>query len=343
MKIYSIDSLREERRRMNIEHPVAFIVNGEQLEVIKKIASGEMETLELTQPIGEMLTSGSLEQFKDLMKKVVLDVELGREQVPILYKPIYDPMSNADMPKLIDAKWALYGVVIFTEHMEGEEVKFGKLQAEHGPIARILTYTAGFEYTKEMKDFNDSFSVEILNRAMGEAWNALLNHMHLYPIISFNYKDANKTAYQGKETDSVWVRIYQTLSKAQQDANAKKRPGTVLLASSLDKDNIEMALKGGYQIDGTTYPAISGIEAVVYYDGWSVQVGKKTFEYAGVTKGKAYLVRPKRGFKELIKQDLRIEATAGDLSRLVESQIIGYAYRGAYAAVEENVQEISLG
>ena len=301
-----------------------------------------METLELTKPIGEMLTAGSLEQFKDLVRKVVLDVELGREQVQLLYQPIYERLQDANMPKVIDAKWALYGTVVFTEHIEGEEVKFGRLQAEYGPIARILTYTAGFEYTREMKDFNDSFSIELLNRAMGEAYNALLNHIHLYPIISFDYQDSNKTDFQGDANEDLWVRFYKTLNKALSDARIKKRPGTVLLASSYDRDNIEMALKGGYQIGGTTYPAVSGIESVIYYDGWTVQVGRRTFEYPGVDHGKAYLIRPKRGFKELVKQDLRIEATAGDLSRLIESQIIGYAYRGVYAAVEENVQEISL-
>ena len=193
-----------------------------------------------------------------------------------------------------------------------------------------------------MRDFNDSFSIELLNRAMGEAYNALLNHIHLYPILSFNYPSANKTAFQGDTSDDLWVRFYKTLNKALSDARVAKRPGTVLLASSYDRDNIEMALKGGYQIGGTTYPAVSGIESVIYYDGWTVQVGRRTFEYSGVTPGKAYLIRPKRGFKELVKQDLRIEATTGDLSRLIESQIVGYAYRGVYAAVEENVQEISL-
>jgi len=114
------------------------------------------------------------------------------------------------------------------------------------------------------------------------------------------------------------------------------------LASTADQANIEMALRGGHQIEGTVYPAISSIQSVIYYDGWETVVGKKTYTYDGVRPGKAYLIRPKRGFKELLKQDLRIEATSGDLSRLVESQIIGYAYRGVYAAVEENVQEIAL-
>jgi hypothetical protein len=301
-----------------------------------------METLEFSRSIGEMLSSGSVEQFKDLLRKVVLDVELGREQVQLLYQPIYDRIQDANLPRVLDAKWALTGTVVFTEHMEGEEVKFGRLQAEEGPVARILPYTAGFEYTKEMKDFNEAFSVEILNRAMGEAYNALLNHMHLAPIISFNYKSANKTSYQGASGDLAWVGVYKTLTKAISDAAVAKRPGTVLLASTADQANIEMALKGGHQIEGTVYPAIGGIQSVIYYDGWEVTVGKKSYSYAGVTPGKAYLIRPKRGFKELVKQDLRIEATAGDLSRLIESQIVGYAYRGVYAAVEENCQEIAI-
>jgi len=114
------------------------------------------------------------------------------------------------------------------------------------------------------------------------------------------------------------------------------------LASTADQANIEMALRGGHQIEGTVYPAISSIQSVIYYDGWETVVGEKTYSYPGVTPGKAYLIRPKRGFKELVKQDLRVEATSGDLSRLIESQIVAYAYRGVYAAIEENVQEITL-
>jgi hypothetical protein len=85
-RVISIDTMREERRKGTFNTNVAFVVNGEVLAVAKNIVNGEMDTLEFTKPVGEMLTSGSLEQFKDLMKKVVLDVELGREEVPVLEK-----------------------------------------------------------------------------------------------------------------------------------------------------------------------------------------------------------------------------------------------------------------
>lgn len=342
MIVISQETLKEKRRQGTYTEKVPFILDGKVYEVEKKIINGEMETLEFSKPLGEIMSYGSTEQFKDLLRKVVLDVELGRERVQLLYKPIYQTISDANLPRLIDGKWALRGTVVFTEHVEGEEIKFGKLQAEEGPVARIVTYAAGFEYTKELKDFNESFTIELLNQAMGEAYNALLNHLHLGPIINFNYPESNKTAYQGEPEEPRWVGVYKTLVKAMADATVAKRPGTVLLASSVDQFDIETALKGGYQIGGTVYPAIQGIRTVIYYDGWETTVGRKTYTYPGVTPGKAYLIRPQGGFKELIKRDLVIEATSGDLSRLVESKIVGYAYRGVYAAVEENVQEISL-
>ena len=341
MNIYSQETLKEQRRKGTITEKAPFTLDGKRYDVDKKIVNGEMETLELAKPIGEMLTSGSVEEFKDLLRKVVLDVELGREQVQLLYQPIYERIQDANLPRVLDAKWALTGTVYFTEHLEGEEIKFGKLQAEKGPTARILTYTAGFEYTKEMKDFNEAFSVEILNRAIGEAYNALLNHMHLSPFIAATYTSST-TSYQGEATEPTWLRIYKTITKAIADAAAAKRPGTVLLASTVNQADIEMALRGGHQIEGTVYPAIAGIQSVIYYDGWDTTVGKKSYSYPGVSENTAYLIRPKRGFKELVKQDLQIEATSADLSRLIESQIVAYAYRGVYAAVGENVQKIAL-
>lgn len=341
-KIISQETLRDQRRKLNIEEKIPFEVNEKVDYATKKLVNGEMETLELTKPIGEMMSYGSTANLKDLLRKVVLDVELGRETVQLLYNPIYATISDPNLPQTLDAKWALYGNCVFLEHLEGDEIKFGTLSAENGPVARIQTYAAGFEYTKEMIDFNQTFNVEILNKSMGEAYNALLNHIHLYPIIGYIYKAANKTAFQGKTEDPIWLGIWRTLNQAVKDSVIAKRPGTILLASSADQTDIEMAIRGGHQLEGSIYPSIAGISTVIYYDGWTVQVGKKSYEYKGVAPGTAYLIRPQRGFKELIKKDLTTETGNPDLSRLVEAQIVGYAYRGVFAAIDENVQQIAL-
>lgn len=349
MRTHSIDSLKEQRRKGTIETEVPFVFNGKQETVPKKIVNGEMEIIDIDKPIGEMMTSET--SRKELVQKVVLDVELGREEVPVLYKPIYETLTDPNFPKEFEAKWAQSGTVIFFEHLEGEEVKFGSLQAESGPIARIKGYAAGFEYTKEMEIFNQMFNFEIMNKAFGEAHNAMLNHLHLAPIIKFNYKTANKTAPQytnelGKALESATGAHYTlslraTLRKALKDARTAKRPGTILLANSADKEDIQDAL-GSMTIQATPYGATSGITDIIYYDGWDTTVARKTHAYEGVPQGKAYLIRPKRGFKELVKQGLQINSTVGDLTRLVEAQIVGDFWRGVFCAVEENVQEITL-
>lgn len=342
IKVFSQDTLLDKRRNQNVEQKVPFVVAGEVDYADKKIVNGEMELLDFNKPLGEMINFGSVAELKELLRKVVLDVELGKEQVQLLYQPIYDNISDPNLPEVLDAKWALSGSCVFLEHMEGDEVKFGSIAAEQGPTARIRTYTTGFEYTKKMIDFNETFKVEMLNKSMGEAYNALLNHLHLYPIINFNYKAANKTAFKGEAGDPDWLGMYKTLAQAVKDSRSAKRPGTVLLANSADAMDIEMALKGGHQIDGTSYPAIPGVNSVIYYDGWDVTVGKKSHEYKGVAPGKAYLIRPKRGFKELVKKDYTVESGNKDVSRLIEEQIVAYCYRGVFAAVEENVQEVTL-
>lgn len=347
-RVHSFETLKEQRRKGTIETEVPFVFNGKEETVQKKIVNGEMETYDLSKPIGEMLTSETAR--KELVQKVVLDVELGREEVPILYRPIYETITDPNFPKEFEAKWAQHGTVIFFEHLEGEEVKFGSLRAEEGPIARIKGYAAGFEYTKEMEIFNQTFNFEMLNRAFGEAHNALLNHLHLAPIIKFNYKATNKTGpvyvkpngEKGTANDAHFIlSMRETIRQALKDSRTAKRPGTVLLANSANKEDIEDALSS-FTINGTPYSATGGITDIIYYDGWETQVSKKSFAYEGVPAGKAYLIRPKRGFKELVKQGLQINSTMGDLSRLVEAQIVGDFWRGVFAAVEENVQEITL-
>jgi hypothetical protein len=341
IRIISHQGMLEKRRQLTVNERIPYIVNGQTYFAEKKMINGEMEVLTLTRPLGEMLTFGSVEGLKELTGKAVLDVELGREAVPLLYKPLYETISDPTLPATLDAKWALYGTVVFTETLEGQEVKFGSLVVEQGPTAKILTYTAGFEYTKRMKDFNEAFKVDMLNRAIGEAYNALLNHLHFYPIIAATYTGNNATAYQGVADDPRVLRVYKTIKKALQDCATLKRPVSIALFPTALRYDIEEAIRG-FTINGTPYPPLAGLDTLIFYDGWTTTVGKETTTYPGVTANYGFFIRPRRGLKELVKQDLRIETGNGDLSRLVEAQIVAYAYRGAYVATTENIQKVSF-
>ena len=340
-KIISQDTVLDARRQGTRTEQIPFIVAGQVETVEKNVVNGEMETLELAKPLGEMVSYGSTSDLKDLLRKVVLDVEMGREQVATLYEPIYDTINDPNLPEILDAKWAMHGNCIFLEHFEGSEVKFGSISAEEGPTARIRTYTTGFEVTQKMIDFNESFKIEMLNNEMGRAYNALLNHLHLGPIILYKYKAGNKTAYKGAKDDPRWLGIYKSLKEGLKDSRKAKRGGNVLIAHPADEIDIQQAIRGG-QIDGTIYPPLSGISTIIYYDGWETTVGNKNYKYEGAKPGVVHLVRPKRGFKELIKRDYTVKRGNADISRLIEEQTVAYCYRGVFAAVEENVQEIAI-
>jgi len=59
-KVYSVEMLKEERRKQTVEEKVPYIgPDGRENFVTKKIVNGEMEVLELDRPIGEMITTAS--------------------------------------------------------------------------------------------------------------------------------------------------------------------------------------------------------------------------------------------------------------------------------------------
>lgn len=345
-KVISLETLREERRKQTIEQRIPYIgPDGKTHYVTKRIVAGEMEVYDLARPIGEMITTAS--GLSKLVQKTVIDLELGREQVPLLYKPIYRPNENRDFTELVDVRPFMYATVVFLEHAEGEEVRFGSVKVGPASAVPIVTYTAGFEWTEDVEVYNKTWQLTELNRAMGEAYNAILNHIHLYPIISYNYPSKNKTAAvtsYGTLVENIRATIVQGLKDAANDENpdtlARRRP-TILLAHSSRQWDIEEALQR-QQIGGTIYNAISQINTLIFYDGYRVTVGEKVYDYPGVDPSKAYLIDPSKYFVELIKHDLIVDAAGADLRRLVAGAIVGRARRGVIAAPEHAVQEITL-
>ncbi len=346
MKIISIETLREARRKVTLETPVVYIgPDGKEKTVTKRLVNGEMEILELARPLGEMITTpAGLDQ---LVQKTVIDLELGREAVPLLYGPIYRRVEDANFTQYVDVQPFTHAQVVFLEHMELEEVKFGSRKIGTKDTVPIVTYAAGLQWTEDMVLYDKTWEMAEANRALGEAYNALLNHIHLYPIISFAYAAKNKTAADTTGTtllEKLRNTIKAGLIHASQDKNtltgAPRRP-TVLLAHSSRRWDIEECLQR-MQIGGTVYPAISQIDTLIFYDGWSMVVGEKTYNYAGVDPGKAYLIEPQKYFRELVKHDLRVDASGADLSRLIENQIVARARRGVICSPADAVEELTL-
>ena len=345
MEVYSVEKLKADRRTKNTEVPVIYSVNNEMKEVVKKIVNGEMTVYDFDKPIGEMITTPA--GLDNLVQKSVIDLELGREEMPLLYAPIYRKVEDAKFTAHVDIAPFINVQVIFLEHMELEEVKFGARKIGPKDTVPIITYATGLEWTEDMVLYDKTWEMAEANRSMGEAYNALLNHVHLYPIISYSYASKNKTAASSTGSN-VLEKMRNTLKAAlihasmdkHTDTKSPRRPN-ILLAHSSRRWDIEECLQR-MQIGGTIYPAISQIDTLIYYDGWSTVVGEKTYEYAGVNPDKAYLIEGKKYFRELVKHDLRVDATGGDLKRLIENAIVGRARRGVVASPGNAVEEITL-
>lgn len=284
----------------------------------------------------------------DLLEKVRIDVAFGLADVPLLYGVIYDTIAPAGgFPGgmyQID-EYTLQANVIFLQKFEGGEVEFGTLQKGAPSVGVIQTYAAGFEWTEDMIEFDKTWSIELNNQAFGRAYNMLLNHLHLSPIIGYSYGSDNTTDFNTSGSDYI-TNVHLTIQDAYRTTvvpdSGPRRTGTVLLASEADRFDIESAILTPVLDDnGNALPNVP-IEAIVYYDGDTIQVGDVEYTYPGVTPGTCYLIFPKRKLKELIHHDLRIDIGAPDISRLVEGQQVGRARRSVYANIVESVQKVSL-
>jgi hypothetical protein len=292
--------------------------------------------------ISEMITTaqGSM----DLLEKVRIDVAFGLAEIPLLYGPLYERI-NGPFPGgafQIDEN-TLQADVIFVEKFEGGEVQFGTLRKGAPSVGTIKTYAAGFEWTEDMIEFDQTWSIELNNRAFGRAYNALLNHLHLSPIIGGTFTGGNATAANAtgatlqEKTHLTFQAAYTSTVTA-----APQRRGTVLLASEANRFQIEDALLTPVRdAQGNPFPNVP-IDTIIYYDGETLVRGSDSVTYPGVTAGTAFLIFPQRKLKEMVHHDLRIDIGPADISRLIEGQQVGRARRNLYANLQESVQKITL-
>jgi len=284
-------------------------------------------------------TSDGLAAFAE---KVRIDVNEGRENVPLLYGPIYQTLNNPGFPRNVSTNLLSTAAVVFLQRVEAGEVYFGHLAPNTEGTVPMVNYSAGLEYTREMMLYDETWTAEERNRGTGEAYNALLNHLHLSPILTFAYAAANQTPADATAGTSQMEKDYATFDAALQTAATAKRAGSVILASSANRRRIERAVNGYNDSVGNVNNPLSEVSTIIYYDGWTVTVGPKTYTYPGVTAGKAYLINPRRRFRELVKRDLEVVTGNPDVSRGIEDQLVWHTDRGVYADIVNSVEEISL-
>ncbi len=374
-RIISYDTLKAERhaKLAGKVHKARYGWGKDEVRVldIARMPTGELQRMALTQPIGEFLSSSDM--LEELAQKVVVDIELGRDDIPSLYGPLYRTFVNPNFPRLLDANYLLYANVVFLQHMEGQEVRFGTTTSEAGVTVPILTYSAGFEWNEDVEVYDEGWRVDMANEAIGRAYNALLDHLHLSPIIEFNYggmTNPNQTAAQtptGNLLEDTRATLRQALIDAAlnvDESGRKKaiRP-TYVLCTTADALTINDSLTigdrpsigtvaGGGAIDvllgrvsdtAGPNPSVNSLTNIIAYDGNDVEMGELTWNYAGPTDGTVFLIQPGRNLFEFVKHDLRVDVERpADLSRLIAAQMVARARRGLLMSPDLSVWEVTL-
>lgn len=292
--------------------------------------------------IREMI--GTDDGSREFVEKVTYDLYQGRESVPLIYKEIYTTLVDANFPQTMTAKEFGPVQVVFLQKWEGGEVKFGTIGEGVEKVVSFVTYAAGIEYDEDILEYNQTWRLAEIGIAFGEAYNKLLNHIHLYPIIAGSYTttgggiEAQRVAQKGNYVDGGTAQLvaFDTdLPTTLRNALRILPSGTKLLINSSDRYLIEDAIAASMYAD--TSPSVVKrmltSADIIEYDGDEVEVGGKTYEYTGVTAGYAYLICPKRMFKEYIKHDLRVDSDDGDLSRLILAQVVGRTRRAVFCSL----------
>ena len=304
--------------------------------------------------IREMI--GTEDGAKEFLEKITFDLYTGREAVPLMYKSIYQTLVDANFPKTLTLNEFGPVSVVFLEHLEGDEVKFGTLEPGTQKVVSFVTYAAGIEYDEDILEYNQTWRISEIGLAFGEAYNKLLNHVHLNPIIAGTYATTSATAATAREAQNgtgdyknaavaQLIAFNTSIATTLRQAMEVFPKGSIILANSVDQYILEDALFGSLYSDDVTPTVVRrkfNPNEIIYYDGSEVVVGGKTIEYDGVASGFIYIIYPKTRFKEYIKHDLRVDSDDGDLSRLILAQVVGRSRRAVATTIADKYGAIKV-
>lgn len=283
----------------------------------------------------------------DWFQRQRFEVDAGRLRVPILYEPVYDVVVDSTLPETLNIVNFGQGGFVFEEIKEGGEVKFAHVSSGEASVTQ-RQYGVALEYTKKMVMFNQQWSIARMERRAGEAYNALLNHLHFYPILNFPYQAANQTAAvtTGDTAEADWFLTLEAAiaSSLNDQTNMRSGPYALLVNPSqmftLERSTRPVAQQG-FSLQSS---AADMITAVIGYSGWTGTRGKKQVTYPGVPVGKGYLIS--LGFREedfasYFKQPLDSVMGNPDVSRFIMEQTVWDCWLGIYANPERAVEEIT--
>lgn len=286
------------------------------------------------------------------------EISAGLDMEPLLYEPLFDEYVDESFPS--NVTWNTMGPngVVFTRLLPGGETQFSSIGAGSKSIP-IYDFTVGIEYSERMFVYNEFFGVQAFEREAGIASNALMNHIHLSPFLTYTYTGPNQTAASAigstlaektlrtLEDAITNARTDTTLAVREAGPNYRRGPYALLVGSG-NFFTVERALNGASTVSADLQSSSRAmISDLIVYDGWSGTMNGETYTYSGVSANKAYLIDISAAARmkyaiSLIKFTLKQLNGSDDVSRLIRQQEILWDAAGVYVNVPALAEEISL-
>ena len=310
----------------------------------KRIFTTEKFEALAKKPKGEM----GAPELKELIQQAIIDITNEEVNHPPLYKEIYEEIKDSSFPQSLDVKDIIGLQTAFGIVGDGESVPLADFKCEDLGSVHFKTMATGYSVTEEWVAFNQSWKLEQANKAIGLAHAAILDHIHLSPIIKAKYDNKNKTDKQTVKDGTPLQIVYQSLRQGLKDAMSRRnRRGyvfkpTVALCNSSTALDVMSAVRGETE-KGKTLGTLGMIEKVVVYDGWSGEVNGAKYEFEGPKDNEVFLIEPKTSFKALVKKELTKIEQRGNILSLSNLEVAQFFIRAVVADVAGSVHKVIVG
>lgn len=310
---------------------------------IPSIFTREMIDRVVALPEGEMTAPADIEKF---MKQVSVSVAVGMADYPTVYQYIYDEIVNTAFPKKVDVQdfigmQAAFGIVNDGEGVPQAGFKFKMLDS-----VSFRTYATSYSITRKWVQFNEFWKVPQVSKALGIAHNAILDHIHLSPIIKYSYTGKSATAKNttgSTALETVYLSLRDGLKDALQRTTSngfRVRP-TIALCNSATAMDVQAAVNGLLQ-KGTQLAGLGQIQTVLSYDGWDGEINGIKYSFEAPKDNEVYLIMPKLTFKALVKEDITHLEQRGNILTLSEVDVVETFTRAVVAEVAHTVQKVTI-
>jgi hypothetical protein len=302
----------------------------------------------------QMSSNTLIPDWQSLWDALRIDISIRKAALDTIRQNIYNIIDMPASDKIFKpTEFYPYGTVFEENNGEGQAVLQGESMAGAYESIEHFIYAAGFTWTLLAELFDKSIDPQKITDSVMIGYNAKRDDLSIAPILNASYAGAQQTAaavLSGAERQQL---LYLTLEDAIDDLSERVDTITsrnipandlVILASSLDARHIVRVAGGLPSVNERSYPALGEISSVVAYDGEVINKRAGTTTYAGVTNGKAYLIKKNRYMNVGIKRNLQLETDMRpDVTTLAREQRSWYFVEGQQTTgIASFIQEITL-